>query len=108
MYRRDITQPELACGALTQMYVVESWIRVQANDLNYLRRHLPQQMMITSRRHLNTLLEKTARQQNYQVGRSFVLPKTFRGGDEYMRTLYRHCIESIRVSAGLLGKFVSI
>jgi Helitron helicase-like domain at N-terminus len=103
VYRREVTQPELACGALTQMFIVESWIRVQANDLNYIRRQLPQDMMITCRKHLNALLEKTARKQKYEVGRSFILPKTFRGGDEYMRTLFRHFIESIRVRADLFG-----
>jgi Helitron helicase-like domain at N-terminus len=102
LYRRDPLQIELACGKLTQQFAVEAFVRVQDNYLNYIRTRLPQDLMVASRAHLSRLLARVAREQNYDIGRSIVLPSTFRGGEMQMETMYRHCIESLRVSAGSL------
>lgn len=98
MYRRRPKQIELSVGALSQQFVVDCWIRVQANDLNYIRSRLPQNLMVTSRAQLTNLLEKVAKDRDYDVGRSFVLPTSYRGGEEHMERLYRNCIESLWVS----------
>jgi Helitron helicase-like domain at N-terminus len=97
LYRRSPLQIELSLGALTQQFIVDSWIRVQSNDLNYIKSRLPQGLMVTSRNHLSKMLDRVARDRNYDVGRSFVLPTSYRGGEEHMERLYRHCIESLRV-----------
>jgi Helitron helicase-like domain at N-terminus len=79
------------------MFITDSYVRVRSNDLHYIRTRLPQNLMVASRKHLVNVLDRVAAQQGYEVGRSFVLPTTFRGGEEHMETLYRHCIESMRV-----------
>lgn len=98
LYRRDPLQIELSCGKLTQQFGVEAWTRVQSNYLNYIRSRLPQDLMVASRAHLSNLLTRVAHEQNYDVGRSIVLPATFRGSQMELDTMYRHCIESLRVS----------
>jgi Helitron helicase-like domain at N-terminus len=97
-YRREPLQIELSCGKLTQQFGVEAWNRVESNYLNFIRTRLPQDLMVASRAHLSNLLTRVAREQNCEVGRSIVLPSTFRGGQMQMNTMYRHCIESLRVS----------
>jgi Helitron helicase-like domain at N-terminus len=97
LYRRSPLQIQLACGALTQMYITDTYVRVRSNDLHYIRSRMPQNLMVSSRRHLVNLLDRVAQEKGYEVGRSFVLPTTFRGGEDYMERLYRHCIATLRV-----------
>jgi Helitron helicase-like domain at N-terminus len=60
---------------------------------------LPQDLMVASRRDLEQFIERVALREDYDVGRSFVLPSTFRGSPEEMRTLREHMIRSVYVSA---------
>jgi hypothetical protein len=85
-------------GFLTQQLWIDRLLRVDDAKYRFIKTMLPQDLMVASRRDLEQFIERVALREDYEVGRSFVLPSTFRGSPEEMRTLREHMIRSVYVS----------
>jgi hypothetical protein len=75
---RDTFSPFLHAGKLTQQYIVDGYIKSEANDLNFIRHH-----QSTLRAESYTTLvqhaESDAQQDGLLPGRRVILPSTFQG-----------------------------
>lgn len=81
-------------GKLFQQYLVDAWVRVEADQLWYLKQHqevLRKTNVSALRRHL----EQRARGEHARIGKILVLPRTFLGGQRNMNRRYLDAMTTV-------------
>jgi len=77
---RDYFNPMLSAGRLTQQYVVDAYVKAEANDLNYIRSH-QKELRCDSYSNVwsHYVNEESASNQGAPVGKKIILPSSFSG-----------------------------
>lgn len=81
---RSVFNPIMSSGKLTQQWVVDSYLQVEANNLNFIRQN-QQALRSENYQGLADHVENLAQQANLPAGVSVVLPSTFEGSPRNMR-----------------------
>ena len=64
------------CGKLTQQYIVDAFVKIESNNLEFLRRNQTK-LRVDLYTGLKESLENQAREANVPLGNMFILPSTY-------------------------------
>lgn len=81
---RDIYSPILAAGKLSQQWIVDSYLQVEANNLNYVRQN-QKRLRVEQYKGLADYMSNIAQNANVQAGVAIILPSSFEGSPRNMR-----------------------
>jgi hypothetical protein len=95
---RGYFNPLLCAGRLTQQYIVDAYVKAEANDLNYIRMH-QKELRCDSysnvlSHHLSELNEQNST--GTPVGKKIILPSSFSGSPRNMQELYQDAMAIVR------------
>ena len=92
---RDDFSPIMSAGKLTQQWLVDSYLQVEANNLNYIRQN---QKRIRTEQYqgLADHMANLAENQNVAAGVSIILPSSFEGSPRNMR---ERCCDAMSIFA---------
>ncbi|CAL8069739.1 unnamed protein product [Orchesella dallaii] len=85
--RKDFN-PLLNAGKLTQQYIVDAYVRAEANDLMYIRTHQPQ-LRAEKYSGLMDHINSDADGRNDKPGTAIILPSSFQGSPRNMHQHYQ-------------------
>lgn len=102
---RDNFNPILHAGKLTQQWLVDSHLQIEANNLNYIRKN-QKRLRTENYLGLHDHLQNVAENENVAAGVPVILPSTFSGSPRNMR---EQCCDamSIFVSQGAPDLFIT-
>lgn len=92
---RDEFNPRLSAGRLTQQWIVDSYLQVEANNLNYIRQH-QQQLRVELYQGLADHIENAAHNDGVQAGIPVILPSSFEGSQRNMK---ERCADAMSIFA---------
>lgn len=92
---RDNFNPIIHSGKLTQQWIVDSYLQVEANNLNYIRQN-QKKLRIELYQGLVDHIENLAANQNVAAGVPVILPSTFNGSPRNMR---EQCCDAMSIFA---------
>ncbi|GBM18559.1 hypothetical protein AVEN_47948-1 [Araneus ventricosus] len=90
---RDDFNPIIRAGKLTQQWIVDSYLQVEANNLNFIRTH-QQQLRTELYQGLADHLENTAQNAVVKAGIPVILPSSFEGSPQNMNGARTQCPSS--------------
>jgi len=98
---RDYFNPMLSAGRLTQQYIVDAYVKAEANDLNYIRTHQKELRCDSYTNVLSHHLAGTASNnrssvEEAPVGKKIILPSSFSGSPRNMQELYQDAMAIVR------------
>ncbi|XP_065322977.1 uncharacterized protein LOC135930119 [Gordionus sp. m RMFG-2023] len=85
--RANTFNPILYAGRLFHQYVVDSYLQVEANNLNYIKLNQPK-LRVEEYSGLMDHISKASDNTNLPLGRAVILPSSFQGSDRNMRERY--------------------
>jgi len=91
--QRDSFNPLLCCGKLTQQYIVNEYVKIETQRLNFLR-HNQNDLRIEAYSGLTDQLANYIPGQ--PIGRMFVLPSSFEGSPRNMQQRYQDAMAVVR------------
>jgi hypothetical protein len=81
---RDSFNPQISAGKLSQQSLVDSYLQVEANNLNFVRQH-QQQLRTELYQGLADHLDNAAQNYGVQAGVPLILPSSFEGSPRNMK-----------------------
>lgn len=94
---RDDFNPIISAGELTQQWIVDSYLQVQANSLNYIRQN-QKKLRVEQYQGLADHVSNLAENANVAAGKAVILPSSFEGSPRNMR---ERCSDAMAI----FGKF---
>ncbi|XP_037049075.1 uncharacterized protein LOC119083457, partial [Bradysia coprophila] len=94
---RDEFSPIMHAGKLTQQWIVDSYLQVEAHNLEYIR-HNQNKLRAELYQGLADYVERQATEANVRAGRPIILPSSFQGSPRNMR-------ERLQDAMSIFGKF---
>ncbi|KAI9555036.1 hypothetical protein GHT06_020333 [Daphnia sinensis] len=94
---RDYFNNVLAGGSLTQQWTVDSYVKIEANRVKYIREHQAE-LHVAQYDGLLDYLHNRAERENLTVGSYHVLPSSFIGSPRAMKQAYQDAM-------AICGKF---
>lgn len=85
----------LSAGKLTQQYLVDSYVKMEANRLKWIRDH-QKELRAESYQGLMDFLHSKAAQEGLSVGKLVILPSTFIGSARNMQQNYQDAMAIVR------------
>jgi hypothetical protein len=85
---REAFSPVFYGGKLFQQYVVDSYLRVESNNLNYIRQK-QSQLRVDSYQGLMDHMQTQAHNEGKQLGTIVILPSSFKGSPQAMQQHYQ-------------------
>ena len=85
---RDYFNPVMRAGKLTQQWIVDSYLQVEANNLNFINKK-QDKLRVESYQGLMDYLADTAENLDVALGKAIILPSTFQGSPRNMRQRYQ-------------------
>ena len=92
---RDNCNPIMSAGNLTQQWLVDSYLQVEANNLNYIRHH-QQQLRVEQHQGLADHVANLAENAHISAGVAVILPSSFEGSPRNMR---ERCCDAMSIFA---------
>lgn len=92
---RDAFNPFLSAGKLTQQYIVDAYVKTEANRLNYLRQN-QKALMAESYQGLIDHIGSVAEQQGLNPGKPVILPSSCQGSPRNMTQNYLDAMAIVR------------
>jgi len=89
--REQIFNPLLHAGKLLQQYIVDSWLKIEMNRLNYIKQNQRQLRLDT----VQNLQDYMLSDDDVPPGRRIVLGATFTGGPRYMVGQYQDAMSIV-------------
>ena len=86
--REGVFSPILHAGRLNQEYVVDAWVYVEANHLNWVRTH-HEELRADCYNRLQDAMEAELEQDAYRFGHEIILPSLIPGTPRHMKQLYQ-------------------
>jgi len=93
--RVDSFNPILFAGKLFHQYLVDSYVKIESNRLDYLRNH-QLQLRVDSYRSVQDYVVKSAAAKGLPPGRPIILPSTFIGGPRSQAAHYQDAMAICR------------
>lgn len=93
--RDNVFNPYILGRRLFQQYVVDSYVKVEKDRLNYLNEH-QKELRVESYQGLADYMHTTAENTNSRVGKVVVLPSTFIGSPRNMMQNYQDAMALVR------------
>src|SRR5258705_12086649 len=84
---RDYFNPIMSAGKLTQQWLVDSYLQVEANNLNYIRQN-QQRLRAEQYQGLADHVANMAQKANFAAGVAVILPSSFAGSPRNMSEKY--------------------
>jgi len=91
--QRDTFNPLLRCGKLTQQFIVNQYVKIEAQRLNFIR-HNQNDLRVEVYSGLADQLASHV--PGHPIGRLFVLPSTFEGSPRNMQQRYQDAMAVVR------------
>ncbi|XP_053101885.1 uncharacterized protein LOC128323190 [Hemicordylus capensis] len=92
---RDNINPFLNAGCLTQQYIVDAYVKTEANRLNFIRQNQPK-LRVEKYSGLMDHLNETATATGLIPGKTFILPSSFAGSPRNMLQNYQDALAIVR------------
>lgn len=92
---RNEFNPFLSAGKLTQQYLVDAYVKTEANRLNYIRQNQPK-LRVEKYTGLMDHLNNSAAEQGVLPGRTVILPSSFQGSPRNMAQNYQDAMAIVR------------
>ncbi|XP_053100132.1 uncharacterized protein LOC128322591 [Hemicordylus capensis] len=92
---RDIYNPFLNAGRLTQQYIVDAYVKTEANRLNYVRQNQPK-LRVEKYSGLMDHLNNEANEAGLIPGKTYILPSSFAGSPRNMLQNYQDAMAIVR------------
>ena len=93
--RAEIFNPILHGGKLFQQWIVDSYLQVEANNLNWIRYH-QSSLKVEHYKGLHDHLSTMAENEGARVGKTVILPSTFQGSPRNMTENYHDAVSLVR------------
>ena len=104
--RSDIFNAFLLGRRFFQQWIVDSYVKIERDRIEYIRRN-QKQLRVESYRGLVDHLNNTANDMNCQVGKIVILPSTFVGSPRYMMQNYQDAMAIVRIK-GKPDQFITM
>jgi hypothetical protein len=82
-------------GKLTHQYIVDAYLKIEANRLNWIKQN-QKELMVDSYKGVNDFVLNHANLSNCSIGRVIILPSTFTGGPRNMQQSYQDAMAMVR------------
>ncbi|XP_053149066.1 uncharacterized protein LOC128343664 [Hemicordylus capensis] len=92
---RDVYNPFLNAGRLTQQYIVDTYVKTEANRLNYVRQNQPK-LRVEKYSGLMDHLNNEANEAGLIPGKTYILPSSFAGSPRNMLQNYQDAMAIVR------------
>ena len=92
---REGFNPRISAGRLSQQWIVDSYLQVEANNLNFIRQH-QQQLRAELYQGLADHIENAAQNAGVQAGVPVILPSSFEGSPRNMK---ERCADAMSIFA---------
>ncbi|XP_065315372.1 uncharacterized protein LOC135924248 [Gordionus sp. m RMFG-2023] len=102
--RENEFNPILFAGKLSQQYIVDSYLQVEANNLNFIRQNQPK-LRVDEYSGLMDYLE--TKSNNIIPGKAVILPSSFQGSQRNMRERYHDATMAIVLKFGKPDLFIT-
>ena len=93
--RRGVFNPILNAGKLFQQWAVDSYLQVEANNLNYIKYH-QLALKVEQYKGLQDHLSNLAESEGAKVGKTVIQPSTFQGSPRNMAERYQDAMSLVR------------
>ncbi|XP_058790186.1 uncharacterized protein LOC131663673 [Phymastichus coffea] len=99
--RLDEFNPFIIGGRLFQQWVVDSYVKVEKDRIQYCKDHQKELKADTYKR-LSDYMQNTAEEVGGQVGKTVILPSSFTGSPRYMQQCYQDAMALVNEKENLL------
>ncbi len=94
--RRDEAEypfnPFVHAGDLSQAFQIESMLQVEANNLEFLK-YNPDKLKLANYTNLNNYMKKKAEAKGYEIGKTFILPSTFKNSARMKKKCFHDTVQ---------------
>jgi hypothetical protein len=82
-------------GKLTHQYIVDAYLKIEANRLNWIKNN-QKELMADSYKGVQDFVRNHANLSNSSIGRVTILPSSFTGGPRHMQQSYQDAMAMVR------------